>query len=414
MVTSTKTTSAGTVSIGIEPTPGERFPLLDGMRAIAVLSVFALHVNNFSYPLREHWASFARHLDVGVEMFFVLSGFLIYRPFVAAHLNGTAPTSVGEYARRRIFRIYPAYLVAVLLLWRLQLVFNWHDVIVHDRASLLKQASLTWVWFAKQGGSIIGDSWTLCVEVAFYALVPLWAFVIRRTGRLIGPLRAEVSGAITLVGLGVPATFWASYWAHSGNRFLSPVPDVRVPPALLSIPAGMLLATLSVEADRSERVRKWTTRAGRAPLLWWGAAIGTYVVLSVVLVKPAIGLLPSFSATEQNWQSLLQAAIAIFVMVPAVFGAMHGRYAGVLTWRPLVYMGMVSYSFYIWHGRTFHAIGARWNDGVWPGLAWTVVAFVWSLAMATASYYVIERPFIRFGRRPLRRRVRRVVEPARS
>jgi peptidoglycan/LPS O-acetylase OafA/YrhL len=167
----------------------------------------------------------------------------------------------------------------------------------------------------------------------------------------------------------------------------------------LSIPAGMLLATLSVEATRSEQVRKWTTRAGRVPLLWWGAAITAYFVLSVVLLKPAVGLLPSFTAREQNWQSLMQAVVAVLVMVPAVFGPMNNKLAGVLTWRPLVYMGMVSYSFYIWHGRAFHAIGRHWNDGVWPALGFVVVAFVWSLAMATASYYVIERPFIRFARR---------------
>jgi peptidoglycan/LPS O-acetylase OafA/YrhL len=262
------------------------------------------------------------------------------------------------------------------------------------------------VWFAKQGGSIIGDSWTLCVEVAFYALVPVWAFSMRRAGRLIGPLRSEVLGAVTLIGLGIPATFWASYWAHSGNRFLSPVPDVRVPPALLSIPAGMLLATLSVEAARSDRLRRWTTSAGRVPMLWWGAAIATYIVLSVVLLKPAVGILPSFAPNEQNWQSLLQALIAVLVMVPAVFGPTNTNLARVLTWRPLVYMGMVSYSFYIWHGRAFHAIGLeRWNASIPQGLLWALVAFVWSLGMATASYYVIERPFIRFARRPLRERL---------
>jgi peptidoglycan/LPS O-acetylase OafA/YrhL len=187
---------------------------------------------------------------------------------------------------------------------------------------------------------------------------------------------------------------------------------MRVPPALLTIPAGMLLATLSVESGRSEQIRKWTTRAGRAPLLWWGAAITAYFVLSVVLLKPAVGLLPQFTDREQNWQSLMQALIAVLVMVPAVFGPMNNKLAGVLTWRPLVYMGMVSYSFYIWHGRAFHAIGRHWNDGVWPALGFTVLAFVWSLAMATASYYVIERPFIRFARRPFRERFRRVLERA--
>src|SRR3954447_19054048 len=103
------------------------FPLFDSLRAIAALTVFAIHdiyqvaVNR---PQDHAWYRFGVHLDVAVPIFFAVSGFLLYRPFLSATLAGR-PLSVRAYAWRRVVRIVPAYWVAlaVIVLW-----FDLHEV----------------------------------------------------------------------------------------------------------------------------------------------------------------------------------------------------------------------------------------------------------------------------------------------
>src|SRR4051812_10841150 len=98
-----------------------RFPLFDSLRAIAALSVLGFHaafaagVYNSDSPLRP----FTLRLDVGVSVFFLISGFLLYRPFVKARMAGVKPPATGPYAWRRFLRIVPAYWVAltVIALW---------------------------------------------------------------------------------------------------------------------------------------------------------------------------------------------------------------------------------------------------------------------------------------------------------
>ena len=98
------------------PAPAEpgRFDQLDGLRALAFLTVFGYH---FGLPLRPilEWGGLGYrivpNLDLGVEIFFVLSGFLIFRPFAAANLRDRARPAAHDYAIRRVLRIYPAYWV---------------------------------------------------------------------------------------------------------------------------------------------------------------------------------------------------------------------------------------------------------------------------------------------------------------
>src|SRR5215212_6043566 len=99
----------------------DRFPLFDSLRAIAALSVVAFHAAFFAgmftseSPLRPYLV----RMDVGVSVFFLISGFLLYRPFVRARLGGEGTPHVGGYAWRRFLRIVPAYWVAltIVALW---------------------------------------------------------------------------------------------------------------------------------------------------------------------------------------------------------------------------------------------------------------------------------------------------------
>src|SRR3954447_17536908 len=105
-----------------------RFPYIDSLRALAALSVLATHVaphagNSWVLPI-------AARLEVGVAVFFLISGFLLYRPFVRARLLGEQPRRVRAYAWRRALRIVPAFWVALTLItiWLdVPGVFSWHD-----------------------------------------------------------------------------------------------------------------------------------------------------------------------------------------------------------------------------------------------------------------------------------------------
>lgn len=184
-----------------------RFPLFDSLRALAALSVFAVHLP-FGYrmapgnPLRPYLLN----LNVGVAVFFLISGFLLYRPFARARLGGARGPALRPYAVRRLLRIVPAYWVAlpcvVLLLGpsgeglTATRVFSAHGVPayfgfaqVYDSHTLL-------------GG--ISAAWSLCVELSFYALLPLWALLMLRLPCLSarGFLRSELLGLAVLFAIG--------------------------------------------------------------------------------------------------------------------------------------------------------------------------------------------------------------------
>jgi peptidoglycan/LPS O-acetylase OafA/YrhL len=108
----------GGVPDAVAPPPRHpRFPLIDGMRAIAALTVVGLHTAvagqavSASIPGR-----LLAHLNIGVTIFFLISGFLLYRPFIAHRAGGPAAPRARDYAKRRILRIYPAYWVVLTVL----------------------------------------------------------------------------------------------------------------------------------------------------------------------------------------------------------------------------------------------------------------------------------------------------------
>jgi peptidoglycan/LPS O-acetylase OafA/YrhL len=93
-----------------------RFPLLDSVRAIAALSVLFFHaVGIYGGALSHPGRALVARMEVGVVIFLVVSGFLLYRPLVLDHLRGTPSPPVRAYAWRRVLRVVPAYWVALAL-----------------------------------------------------------------------------------------------------------------------------------------------------------------------------------------------------------------------------------------------------------------------------------------------------------
>src|SRR5579864_2107294 len=165
---------AGVSSGEVRRTGGVRFPQVDSLRAIAALSVFIFHVGGEAFP-GPTIGAYTGRLNLGVTIFFVISGFLLYRPFAAARLQpGRSALSSGRYAWHRFLRIVPAYWVALtvgVVLLSIPGVFG-RDAIVYygfGQAYSLR---------TDLGG--LGQAWTLSIEVAFYVFLPFWAWALAR------------------------------------------------------------------------------------------------------------------------------------------------------------------------------------------------------------------------------------------
>ena len=371
-----------------------------------MLSVFAFHalLSSSEFAL-DQWRllpgvvwrgnAVVANLDVGVAMFFALSGFLIYRPFAAAHLNERGTPNVRRYARRRALRIYPAYWLAFLVL----LVTG--EFVNITAAQVVVNLCLVQTWFHFSAASGIGQAWTLVVEVTFYAFVPVWSTLVRRTARGCDALRFELGGAVLLTAVGFAAS-WYNFKHNAPPWYTAFVPH------LAALAPGMLLAIVSVQANRDEHWGRRLARYGRYPLVWWFAGAAVFWVTCAHAESN-----PFFTVdiVGVGWQDMLHPVVAFLLLVPLVIAprarsVLHRA----LSWRAIAWMGTISYGAYLWHARIINldlVQQVMHQDGPGHGypalLVGTLLALALTTLVAAASWYALERPIIRWGQRRDRR-----------
>ncbi len=161
-------------------TSGSYIPEIDGLRFVAILAVVLYHVP-IQIALRSadqaatspFWRTIS-HGDRGVQLFFVISGFILGMPFAAHILNGRSPVRLGSYFLRRVTRLEPPYILAILLRFPL-LAFVMHrpfrEILHHGLATLLYTHSILY----GQMSTVNPPAWSLEVEIQFYLLAPLLA-----------------------------------------------------------------------------------------------------------------------------------------------------------------------------------------------------------------------------------------------
>jgi peptidoglycan/LPS O-acetylase OafA/YrhL len=369
-----------------------RFPLLDSVRAIAALSVVVFHAAFWSRITETGSAAapFLSRLDVGVTVFFVLSGFLLYRPFVRARLLGGPHPGAAAYAWRRALRIVPAYWVALTII-----AFWLGKRYVVEPGNVLEYYGFAQVYSDLTLGGIT-QAWTLCVEVTFYAFLPLWALLLRR---LPGGQRTELVGLLALAAVAVA---WNAAWtlaaadpdqANAGRGL------VWLPAYLDHFALGMALAVASVMGERDGRLPGAVAWVARRAWPAWAGAAAAFLVVSV-----GIGLSPEnrLDAPVTAWQSLarhwLYAAVAVGILLPAAFGAPgDGAIRRVLGHPALLWVGVVSYGLYLWHNAVMEEVGR--GDGSWGDFAVQVaVGLAGGLLAAVLSWRLLERPLLRLKR----------------
>jgi len=154
------------------------FPCFDGLRAIAAVLVVMVHTAFASgFTVRSRDGIYTARLEIGVAVFFLISGFLLYRPFAASHIAGGESPSVGKFWVRRFLRIMPAYwLVFVVTSYWMRVNTirpGWH--------SLIAYLGLAQIYIPSQTLTGVTQAWSLCTEIAFYLFLPLYAtFIVAR------------------------------------------------------------------------------------------------------------------------------------------------------------------------------------------------------------------------------------------
>jgi peptidoglycan/LPS O-acetylase OafA/YrhL len=370
----------------VTPPPGNpRFPLFDSLRAIAALTVLLGHSMTITNAVDDRsFAKYAPQLAAqGVAVFFLISGFLLYRPFVAARLAGRT-YRVRDYARRRVLRIVPAYWVALTVI-----------IIYFGNA-------VTWGngWRFYGFGQIysnetfalgIGPAWTLCVEVTFYAALPLLAIAAARLGRP-QSLSADLILIAVLAALSVGV--YTVFHHSSGPKWIAG----SLPGLFYWFALGMAIALLSISEQWRPGESRFVGAVTRWPTAFWLAGIGLFALLCAVRSDPnaIVGSPPEF---------LLYGLVALCILLPGVFGDEAPGYArGVLRWRVLSWIGLVSYAVYLYHAYVILWLSRRAQDHHIGHRYLFVLALAVPLTclIAAASYYLLERPILQLKNLPLR------------
>jgi peptidoglycan/LPS O-acetylase OafA/YrhL len=373
-----------------------RFPCFDGFRAIAALSVLVYHAGFAGYVDGDHpfgLSFLIARLDMGVAIFFLVSGFLLYRPFVAAHLERRAGPDVRSYWRRRLLRILPAYWAALTIIG-----FGFHEASVRSVKGFSVLYSLTIIYFPRWGITGLAQAWSLCIELSFYAFLPVYAWMLGRTRR--SPrrqLRVELVGVAALYASSLVFRTYASTFVPQRvemQQWLLSTTDLFA--------LGMLLAVLSAWYAHRGRQPQWTAHRAFPPVAWATAAF----LFWVVAIPLDLGVRRyTVSFVQELARQTLYGLVALCLLLPGVFGPQgEGRIRRALQSAPVTAVGLVSYGVFLWHPFVIDRIDDSFGSP-FPLLLGTAV--VLSVGIAALSYLLVERRFLsrpvpRFGRRDAR------------
>lgn len=333
-----------------------------------------------------------------VVVFFLISGFVLYRPYVEARFDGLRMPSLLRYAVRRTARIVPAYWVALVIvaIW-----FGMHYVFT-ARGALVYFGFLQLYGRPSTLAGGIAVAWTLCVEVTFYILLPALALIPRRIGRGRSVLHSELllCLALALVSIAWQCLVFATTSATSGRRIEL---LLMLPGSLVLFAAGMALAAISAAVERGQVAGRTLEVIKRAPWLAWIAAFGILYGVQELGFLYRSGLAAWWLPTLQ-----LKMLAAALLLTPLIFEVQaNGWLRRALAVRPIVWLGTISYGIYLWHQPLLDKLAPHlMNDGE---LFTGVIVAAATIVVATLSYYVVERPVQRLAARWLQARGIRIA-----
>lgn len=330
---------------------------IDGLRAIAVLSVVLYH---FGLPLPGGF--------VGVDIFFVISGFLI-GGILWREYDATGKVWLRRFYIRRFRRLAPAFFTMVLVTgavaWLLLLPFEFREF---GKSAIAATLYLSNVLFFRQAGyfdAVSGDkpllhSWSLAVEEQFYIFLPLFILLLSRwRWGLIGGLVACWAASLVACILFTPVSQTATFYLF--------------PFRMWELLSGVLLAIWGHETRRGWR--------GRAALSWLGLAL----ILASVTLIPA----------GPHFPGLLALLPVLGTVLLLANGTGKNRVNRLLTLPAMRFFGLISYSLYLWHWPV-HTLSVYLRGGD-AGPAEQALWMALSVALAWLSWRLVENP-VRYAR----------------
>jgi peptidoglycan/LPS O-acetylase OafA/YrhL len=369
--------SGAFVSVAAPTTTGDRRPApfrlghrpqLDGVRGIAVLLVLTYHTGGLLWWDARYWLAPGGVL--GLDIFFVLSGFLI-TSLLLGEVDGHGRVRLGAFAGRRLRRLVPAVVAVFAFLLALASAGKFYDL-----GEVLRSAPTLFTfshnWAVAEGSAVqLNHLWSVALEGQFYLV---WALAVAWAARAGSPHRALaiVAGAgvaAVLVGRGLVYGHLPLADLYMGTLWRFDAP-------LIGCLAGMAAS------------------AGWLP--WFQGRVAARAGLAVLALL-AVGVVVLESTDAGLYRGgYTVVALCAGVLVLAAVRVPSSPLGRVLALRPLALAGIVSYSLYVWHVPVYEILAKNTTD--WPPLARVVVGLALAVGAAVVSYRFVERPFLR--RRP--------------
>jgi peptidoglycan/LPS O-acetylase OafA/YrhL len=353
-------------------------PALDGLRGLAVTAVVVFHLGHL------------RGGFLGVDLFFVLSGYLITSLLLAEH-GTTGAIDVGRFWARRARRLLPALLLMLVGVAVLLLRFTPEPVRVGLRGDALATLGYVANWHQMVGRlgywdqftqpSPLDHTWSLAIEEQFYLLWPLLAIVVlgswprRRPADGVLPTHQQRRlGIVALAGAAVSLLLLAATYSPLGTNRAYFATDTRIGPTLL----GAALAALTAGRPRRQDAPSTALELVALVALAW-MAVSTFVVDGI-----------------DAWYyrgGLVAFALAGSVVVFVVTGRPPGLVARAVSARPLRALGVISYGVYLWHWPVI--VYTTPGRAHLNGLALDALRVALTIAIAVVSYGLVEAPIRR-------------------
>ena len=343
-------------------------PALDGIRGVAILAVMLFNSR----------LSWFRGGYLGVDLFFVLSGFLITSLLVEEYQRGSR-ISLKKFYYRRALRLLPALMAIILFVSVGAAILQPKENFIRAMKGILYALFYVanWAQIGPNAGGIgpMSHAWSLSVEEQFYILWPLVLFALLRSG-----LRKVWIGAILLVFIAASIS-WNAWLSNSGEHYgrMYLGSDTRANELLIGC-----LAALVIHWGLGRGVERIRPAIRATSLITIGAilyAICTLPVYSVFLYRGGF--------------ALVALGTAVLLIDTVVFRSLLSK---TFEWAPLVWVGKVSYGLYLWHFPIFEGF-RQVLEGRMNPLVYDVARFGSVFIAAAASYYFLEKPFLRLKQR---------------
>lgn len=378
---------------------GVQFPALDGLRAVGALAVLTTHVAFWSgdYLGNGVVGSLLARLDVGVAIFFVLSGFLLSRPWLVRAADGRRAPAAPAYLWKRAVRVFPVYLVTAVV--ALVLIEDNGDLGISDWLGTLLLLD-TYTRDSLPAG--LTHMWSLAVEVAFYLLLPLLMLVLVGRRQRLRPRRVLAG----LAAMAAVTVWWHLDGASRAGELGTGIPLQWLPAYLLwfALGIGLALVQLLHERGHGSGVTAPVVSLAHQPGSCWVLAGGLMLVAATPIAGPTMFDAPS--PGESLAKCVLYGLVGLLLVLTGVFVDESGTTRAVLGHPVVRRLGWISYGIFCLHLPVLHLVmwATPWElfGGNFAGL-WLLTT-AGALLAAELAYRLVERPAQR-GRRL-------VVDPA--